>query len=570
MAVSVLMSGCYAELGNVDAEQGTNGSSEPSESEEPGVEGAEEPGGEGSEEPGGEGSEEPGGEDGVFAGEDCSGVDAAATVRRLNVAELNHVARDVFSVDSEPFTGMPGDPVGFKTVGSSLGSDSLFTEDYFDRIEELSADVASALVAGNDCTWEAEFSACVAEAIEPYARRLFRRPLSEEQLMQLVQVASEVQQQVDVEAGVQAGLMATLTSPHFLFTDVDTSVPETRPATSHELAERLALTLWVSVPDDELLSAADRDLLAEESGLGDQIDRMLDDPRSDRFLLQFAEQWLALDSIGPGRVDALALGLDEAQWVQLVDQMKEETRSFVRHVFQSGGTVSDLITANYSILTDDLAEFYGLPTTGEPGFTQRFFPTDSPRQGILTQGSILLQGASGTHPEIVKRGATVVSRFLCRPPPTPPPGVAEALEIQLASDATERERMEERMNTPVCAGCHVDLDPIGYSFHTFDAAGRFRTVDEAGEVISTSVVYQGQTFEDANAVLDYLGQEGISECLTQNLLTYSLGRDFDIFNNKDDACLVASLLEEAEDESLSSLVRAMLTSSLFRSRSVAE
>ena len=85
---------------------------------------------------------------------------------------------------------------------------------------------------------------------------------------------------------------AVLASPGFVFV-------EDQPGRldDHALATRLALFLWNSIPDDTLRALADRGELGKPAVLRAQTERMLNDPKSRRFVEAFTDYWLDLRKI---------------------------------------------------------------------------------------------------------------------------------------------------------------------------------------------------------------------------------------------------------------------------------
>ena len=261
-----------------------------------------------------------------------------------------------------------------------------------------------------------------------------------------------------------------LQSPNFLF-HVETG-PDGRHA-AYEVASRLSYLLWNTMPDEALFESAAKGELATPAGRDTAARRMLQNvPKGRDALDQFFEEWLRFDRV----VNAVKANRYQAFTPELALAMAEETRTLLHHLVWNDRNFMELLTADYSFLTSELAEVYGLPAPKDQ-FEMVKFPADSNRAGILGQGTFLASTAGPTDTSPTARGIFIRERLLCQHVPPPPPGVITTLPDPLVDGQKpkgRRQLMVEHVENPTCASCHRLMDPIGFGFEHFDAIGQYR------------------------------------------------------------------------------------------------
>jgi hypothetical protein len=250
-----------------------------------------------------------------------------------------------------------------------------------------------------------------------------------------------------------------------------------------------------------------------------QVTRMLEDPKSQALLDNFAGQWLFIRAIADHTPDANYFpGFDDA----LRGAMREETTRYVKEFLFNGEPLDHLLTADFSFVNDRLASHYGLANPGT-SFT-RVKLDNGQRMGLLTQGSLLLVTSYAERTSPVKRGKWVLEQLMCSPPPPPPPNVP-ALMKEAVPSASLRERMEAHRANPVCASCHKLMDPIGFGFEHYDAVGHYRDQDNGFAIDDSGMLPDGTTFQGPLELAPLLAQDPrLPRCMAQQLLTYALGR----------------------------------------------
>jgi hypothetical protein len=274
----------------------------------------------------------------------------------------------------------------------------------------------------------ADDRACASQILAAFGRKAWRRPLAQAELDRLLGFLDVAKAQGEGwDAGVKLAMKALLLSPNFIFR-VEQDRPELGDAsyslTDHELATRLSYFLWSSTPDDALLKLADEGKLQDEAALRGEVKRMMADPRAIALIDNFATQWLYIDAIREVHPDYMLFPqFDEA----LAQAMREETRLFIKELIFEDRPVSDLFLADYTYLNERLAAHYGVPGVTGPELRRVVLPADSPRGGLLGQGSLLTARSYPDRTSPVLRGVWVLKQLMCSAPPAPPPGV-EGLE----------------------------------------------------------------------------------------------------------------------------------------------
>lgn len=404
---------------------------------------------------------------------------------------------------------------------------------------------------------------CVRDILRTFAERAFRRPVAETELDKMVGFVTLAQQQGDtVEGGIELALRYILTSPHFVFrveVDPEPSSPASHPLDDYELASRLSYFLWSSMPDDELFDAAAAGLLQDPAEIEAQVDRMLEDPKSDALIESFAGQWLYTRNLTDHQPDYMAFpDFDEP----LREAMRTETQLFFREFLHGDLPLGQMLSADFAYLNDRLAEHYGLPPVGAD--FQRVTLDAPDRGGLLTQGSVLTVTSYPTRTSPVKRGKWILTQLLCDAPPPPPPGV-EGLKTEEVPTGSIRQRLEAHRADPVCASCHEIMDPLGFGLEHYDGVGAWRTDDRGFPVDSSGQLPTGETFDGATELSGLLSEDArFSACVTEKLFTYALGRGAE----KTDAPYLDHINQELGErgQRLRELVKIIATSEPFRMR----
>jgi len=413
-----------------------------------------------------------------------------------------------------------------------------------------------------------EEETCGKQILSNFARRAYRRPVTDADLQIPLKLYREAQG-AGFEAGIERGLRALLISPEFLFR-VEQDPPNIARNTAYrlmdlELASRLSFFLWSSVPDDELLNLAIGGRLKDPAVLEKQVSRMLSNARAEALVNNFADQWLYLRNLQSIIPDARAFpDFDD----NLRQAMRRETELFFESIMRENRSVLDLLSANYTFVNERLAKHYGIPNVYDSYFRRVTFDRNSVRGGLLGQASILTVTSYADRTSPVIRGKWVLTNILGSPPP-PPPGNVPPLKNDGAATGkalTMRERMAaHRVNQP-CASCHRLMDPVGFALENYDAVGRWRTADQDTPIDASGNLPDGSQFVGVAGLRQALlsRPELFVTTLTEKLLTYSLGRGLESY----DGAAVRKIVRNArnDDYRFSALILEIVNSTPFQMR----
>ena len=413
----------------------------------------------------------------------------------------------------------------------------------------------------------AEEAACAREILAAVARRAYRRPVTGADVDRLLAFYERGRAAGGFDAGVEMALRRLLVSPEFLFRverdPEGAAAGESYRVSDLELASRLSFFLWSSIPDDELLAAAERGDLGDPELFEAQVERMLADPRSEALVDNFAGQWLTLRN-------AAAVQPDEDEFPDFGEALRQafrrETELLFASVLREDRSTLDLLDADYTFVNERLARHYGIPNVRGSHF-RRVALADEARGGLLGHGSILTVTSYANRTSPVNRGKWILENVLGTPPPPPPPDVPDLETADGGQALSMREAMEQHRANPVCASCHRLMDPLGLSLENFDAVGRWRGRGEArGPIDASGELPDGTPFDGPAGLKAALLRhpDRFVTTVTEKLLTYALGRGLEHY----DAPAVRAIVRGAAADGyrLSALVRGVVRSAPFQLR----
>ncbi|HYR90983.1 MAG TPA: DUF1592 domain-containing protein [Terriglobia bacterium] len=415
---------------------------------------------------------------------------------------------------------------------------------------------------------KADETSCARKIVGNFARLAFRRPVTDEDLNPLMAFYKAGYAGGGFERGVREALSASLVSPHFLYrAESGNAAAGSRTLSDVELASRLSFFLWSSLPDDELLDLATKSRLTRPGVLAKQVRRMLADPRAKSLVNDFAFQWLnlaKLDEIAPdSRLFPHASGLLDPRAL-----FKEELQLFIDSVLRSDRSVVELLTADYTFLNERLAMHYGIESVKGSQF-RRVTLENTSRYGLLGKGAILNLTANPNRTSPVLRGAWILDRLLGTPPAPPPPNVENLKENRPGQKAqTVRERIEQHRSKPTCMGCHGVMDPLGFALENFDTVGQYHTRDPQAltPIDPSGVLPDGTPIKGPDDLRRALAArpDQFVQALTENLLTYALGRSTDYRDMPTVRKIVRGA--KADNYRFESIVLGIISSDAFRKR----
>jgi mono/diheme cytochrome c family protein len=409
---------------------------------------------------------------------------------------------------------------------------------------------------------------CAVTILSNLAHRAYRRPISSEDLPELVALYRQGAESSGFEAGVRLALQKILVSPDFIFR-IELDPNDAAPGSVHrvsdvELASRLSFFLWSSVPDDELSALAERGELGKPAVLEQQVRRMLADKRAQALVQNFAGQWLFLRNIARIQPDpAVFPSFDE----NLRQALAQETELLIQSSLHEDQSVGDLLDTDYTFVNQRLAEHYGIPGIYGNEF-RRVAIKDPSRRGLLGQASILAVTSYPNRTAPTIRGKWVLEQLLGTPPPPPPANVPSLKEDATAKAMTMRQRMELHRANPSCAVCHRIMDPLGFALENFDGLGRWReqAAPGSGAIDASGVLPDGTAFNGPAGLRDVLisRRDLFVETFTERLLTYALGRGLEQY----DRPVIRRITREAsaDGQRWSSIVLGIVKSAPFQMR----
>lgn len=419
---------------------------------------------------------------------------------------------------------------------------------------------------------------CAQEILLDLSRKAFRgyqTDLDQDRLLRMYEQGEKVG---GFEFGIRRGLTAVLADPKFIYHLEPSQNYESRSAElgsenngnlnrnkgrSLVLANRLALFLWGSIPDEKLLTLAESGKLVDDEILAAEVKRMLADTKARYLSEKFAYQWLNLD--GLDEIDP-----DPRNFAEVPNNIRElfkrEIVLFVQNVFSEDKNIQTLLTAKYTYLNEGLARHYGINSIKGDRF-RRFQLSDQNRWGLLGKGGVLMVSAYPNRTSPVLRGAYVLDHLIGTPPSPPPPNVEAFPESGEGQQVLSvRARLEKHREDSSCNSCHGIIDPLGFALENFDAVGRWREIDRFArtKIDSSGQLPDGRKLKNVSELRKALlnRPDQFVQTFTEKLFSYALSRPLDY----KDMPRVRAIVDIAADEknSLSSIVMGVVKSPQFQ------
>ena len=397
------------------------------------------------------------------------------------------------------------------------------------------------------------------DVLTRFLERAWRRPVTAEDVTPFMNLFAKYRPDFETFEEAMLEVLATaLASPEFLYLTQRSPTADAPMKTigDSELATRLAFFLWASVPDEELLDLARKGELKNPAVLKAQVERLLADPKAERFAQHFVEQWLGLEGL------ATAVHVkDDA----LREAMRQEPVAFFLDAVRSNRSALDFVQSDDVVINERLARHYGLPEVYGPHFRRVPVTDQTHRGGILTAAGLLAMNSDGEHSHPLKRGVWLLERILHDPPPPPPADVPKVdLTDPRILEMTLKERLADHRNKAACNSCHSRIDPWGIAFENYDALGNWRTKDKNKPVDATATLFNKQELTGADGLKRYLlaeRQDQFSRALVHKLTAYALGRSLSFADHAEiDALTVAF---RKQDDRLADLIQLVVSSKLF-------
>lgn len=501
--------------------------------------------------------------------------------RRLNRAEYHNTMRDLLGVELHLEHLLPADGgggEGFDTSGNALFTSSIHIEKYLAAAEYAMEAVLPAKPSTLDPKFEQARSRMLVavpsrklpsreaarQIIGAFARKAFRRPVTQEETERLLSFFDRAQKRGDrFVPSVRLALTAVLVSPHFLFlTEPEPGKEGVHKLGAIPLASKLSYFLWSTMPDEELLTLAESGKLLDEETYRKQVRRMLHDQKAQALGERFALQWLDLDRLGTEvRPDTKAFPeFDD----KLSESMRQEVVAYFNYIMEKDRPLLDLISSDYTFVNDRLAKLYGL-TNGSQTW-QKVSLRDPNRGGIVGMAAVHAATSFPLRTSPVLRGKWLMESFLGDRVKPPPPDVPALEQGGSAANLSLREQLEMHRTKNECASCHDKIDPLGFGLENFDVLGRWRETDRGRPIDAQGTLPSGQTFTGPAGLKTLLMErkDDIMKHLVRKMTGYAFGRELNQF----DQCVVDRTMEalQKNDYRASVLIEQIATSFPFRHR----
>jgi len=397
------------------------------------------------------------------------------------------------------------------------------------------------------------------DVLASFMRRAWRRDISGEEIERKLARYREIRTGFETtQDTLLEVLVGVLASPNFLY------LARSAESAQFELATRLSMFLWSSIPDEELLSLARTGKLNRSGELRSQVARMLSDPKAHRFSRHFVRQWLGLDLLD-------YLKVDEKVYRNFSDELKkamqQEPIALFEEILGNNASIMDFLHADYVLVNEALAKHYRIPVPVPGVGFQRIALSGNRRGGLLTQAGLLAMNSDGKDSHPLKRGIWLLERILNDPPPPPPPSVPEidVADPRIAK-MTLKERMEDHRNDPACHSCHAKIDPWGIAFENYDAVGGWREEIGRQPVDASATLFNREELNGIEGLKSYLlreRQDQFVRSLVHKLTAYALGRPLGFADRASIDQITTRVRREGDG--LATLVTSIVTSDLFQS-----
>lgn len=499
---------------------------------------------------------------------------AAAPLRRLTRKQYTNTLNDLLGgITTVPADlQLPDESIvdGFDNNATAQSSSLSLLQGYRSAATVMAKDAAgnaAKLAKLAPCAQGQAESACGDTFIRDFGKRAFRRPVSTDEATRLGTVFKAVQPTFGYAQGIEATLTAMLLAPEFLFRPeygTGTATNGALKLTSHEVASRLSYLVWETMPDADLLAAADANKLDTADGVDVQFKRMMNDPRARTAVQRFQSQWMGLSKFDRIDKDIKVFPKFDAATKA---SMRTSMEKFLDYAFWDKGSLHALLTDSNAFVDDKLAPLYGVTGSAD----MKMMSLDSKkRSGVLTQAGLMAALAKTEYDSPVHRGLFVIHNLLCGAMPDPPKNVPPLVDPK-AGDAprTTRERVEKSHSIPQCAGCHDGIDGIGFGFGHYDAVGAYRDqengidVNVNGDLVGTRDI-DGK-FNGAVELGARLAQSSqVQQCVATQWFRYGFGKT----ETDADSCalkpIVDAFVESRGD--MKKLLTVLVKSDAFRYR----
>jgi hypothetical protein len=470
-----------------------------------------------------------------------------APLRRITRFEYSNTVRDLLGDTTSPGNGLPPEDIGtgFGNSADAQSVSSLLAKSYRDVGEAVAiratdpAAIGKLLPCATGAT-AATQDTCARTFIDSFAPKAYRRQLAAGESDELLALEKGVTAKTDFPTGVAAVIATVLQSSDFLYRIEfgGDAVGNIKKLSGDEMATRLSYFLWGTMPDDTLRTAAKNGELTTANGVLSNATRMLDDQKSRPVVRFFFDNLFPL---------SILTGLDRSATLfpafnaMIAGYMREETQTYLEYmIFQNpGSSWKDAFLADYTFVNGPMAQFYGI--SGVTGNTFVKTPIDTTKRiGFLTQAGMMTGTITTNKSNPVLRGSFIINKLLCRhiSLPTDPAILAQVKVPEDTAGPTARDRFSKHSSQPVCASCHKNIDPFGFTLENFDPIGQWRD-NEGTTPIDTKVTLPAggpMVNGPVEMIKSIAGTDEAQTCFASHWLDFAYGRSV---SEDADACTVA-------------------------------
>ena len=458
-----------------------------------------------------------------------------AILKRLTAVQYRNIVADVFGGSVvAPASLEPDSAVGgLIAVGATHTTISPWGVEQYENAaysiaEQAMSDEASRAALVPCTPNDGADRGCIEAFVTTLGRRLWRRPLSAEELAAIADVTADGATTLgDFYKGLELAIAALLQSPNFLFR-VEIGKPSPEDATRrdydpYEMATRLSFLFWNTSPDETLLDAAERGELDTADGLKAQAERLLASPRAAGGVRTFFMDLYGLHELDRLSKDPILFPHFSSDFGEAA---REETLLVLDEiVFTKDADFRDFFTTNETFVTRRLASLYGVKAPVHEGFGRVTLPIENRRRGFLGQASFLALRSHAVASSPTLRGKFIEEVLLCKFVPPPPVNVNTAIPEVSETAKTLRDRLKQHLTDPSCTSCHLSMDTVGLGFENFDGVGKFRTVDN-GEPIDSTGHVDGTPFSDSWELAELVREHpNLARCFVSNVYRYATGNE---------------------------------------------
>ena len=452
-----------------------------------------------------------------------------APLRRLTRGEYDRTVRDLLGEDLQLARGFPAEELqhSFDNSAELRSVSDVLAENYVNAAKQIAKTVLAKLPTYLACdpAKDGGEQSCLTRFFDGFARRIWRRPLTDEERTDLQKVFTGGRT-AGFADGLEAVVRVMVLSPQFMYR-LEAGAPvggaSYQRLDHFAMASRLSYLLWGTMPDAALFAAAEAGKLGTREEVASWASKMLADPRAGDMVVNFASQWLHLRELADADKDSTAYPAWKEEYLSL---FRQETEAFVGLVWKDGGKLDTLLSAPYSALNGPLGSFYGVSGVSGDAFQKVMMPAGQ-RAGLVTQAALLAAKSGPDQSSPILRGIFLREQMFCQELPVPPASV-DANPPVLDPKMTTKERFAAHRTDPSCESCHRLIDPVGFGLEKYDATGAWRTtengkpVDATGELQGTDV--DGK-FDGAIELAERLvASKQVETCMAGHWFHFAFGR----------------------------------------------